>query len=850
MNLIFSIFFSFVILSSNFASRQLLEDYVNFENYKKERDHVYKIVYNYRNLDKKHRKKLLDEVHHKYHATGLALILHNVGMLRPGSLKEKVEMIPNAFFNQRKTDYFEDDVELKKEYEIDEPFAKFLEKIEKKYDHEKAHDDYYEKVVFSPEGKARKISMLMYLQETNKTDYLSNPQKAKEDKEFVSKFHSYSRPQMTHYSPEDRAQYDSYLNKYYRRIFKVFESKVKERSQEHHWHHEANKRANRSGKPRPHPPTYIANLKNLKESLPSLEQEAHNNLTSLVNSSKKSRSHHHHRRLLSFLELQSSSGLKLSSKTETLSQTLDSIGQCPIPMPPPDLDEQISEAKKNAETAVVDVEEDEAGSKTLQESIIMMIIKLIIAIVKMIIQIVISIIAGFLRQCIPPGPLTIFSCPEGAYWLENLYHPVQFDEKTFALWEKAKAFPFYYSNLLWNILKKRYTVITYYICGQGFFTLDCSILWPKCFEIAYIITNPPVMGNPLLIGLTLLDWLVLVPGDCPFCFLNCIQVMLQCDIPWEKISTCYGIFNLELPSSMGMDPSLAIFVGLSMAPPFCTYNPFILLLWILKPPPEIPDEFFPKEIPALKDFQKAVGSAIKGECKAGQSGWSQDEEGKYVQGDKEEEEEKKKQEAQDKKYARGGYYRRPDYTGPGSTATGSTSDSDDPYLRTTHPRVVPGHSYHVINWEKYLTDPDTVRTNDYLTSLQIGQGENVLSSSDISRITKDASSLALKIWNEKKENTNGPFLANWDEFKKGIIHEQLLAARTLSKAHPLQPTRIPISNEKKEQSHQAGEPGDSQKELQKVEEQGRNRYNLPEDGKDIQTVSGHFGDEGVEWSKM
>ncbi len=53
-----------------------------------------------------------------------------------------------------------------------------------------------------------------------------------------------------------------------------------------------------------------------------------------------------------------------------------------------------------------------------------------VGIIKMIILLIMSLITGFFRVCIPPGPLSMLSCPEATIFRDNLYHLLEFFEKT------------------------------------------------------------------------------------------------------------------------------------------------------------------------------------------------------------------------------------------------------------------------------------------------------------------------------------------------------------------------------------------------------------------------------------
>ena len=137
-------------------------------------------------------------------------------------------------------------------------------------------------------------------------------------------------------------------------------------------------------------------------------------------------------------------------------------------------------------------------------------------------NIITTVITALYRICIPPGPLAITTCPEGGANLVNLYHLMLFEEKTQLFIKKTTAFPEFYVNseISGNNLA------SYYICAQAYFTAECSALWPKCFELAWYISNPPYTTDPTLMSIAMIDWLALVPGDQPPCFEVCAQVIL------------------------------------------------------------------------------------------------------------------------------------------------------------------------------------------------------------------------------------------------------------------------------------------------------------------------------------
>ena len=104
----------------------------------------------------------------------------------------------------------------------------------------------------------------------------------------------------------------------------------------------------------------------------------------------------------------------------------------------------------------------------------------------------------------------------------------------------------------------------------------------------------------------LLDWLQILPGDAPPCFICCIQVLLQCmGMPFSEIPQCGGLYNLDTLLRALMDPALLIFLGLSMVPGLCNYVPFLINMWMIPPPVMPEEEKMMRKNPALKALLKA-----------------------------------------------------------------------------------------------------------------------------------------------------------------------------------------------------------------------------------------------------
>ena len=65
-------------------------------------------------------------------------------------------------------------------------------------------------------------------------------------------------------------------------------------------------------------------------------------------------------------------------------------------------------------------------------------------------------------------------------------------------------------------------IVRYYICGIALFTNICSQIWSGCDMLAFLFTNPPILGMPPTAALPPLHYNNILPGDKPFCFFSCI----------------------------------------------------------------------------------------------------------------------------------------------------------------------------------------------------------------------------------------------------------------------------------------------------------------------------------------
>lgn len=230
-------------------------------------------------------------------------------------------------------------------------------------------------------------------------------------------------------------------------------------------------------------------------------------------------------------------------------------------------------------------------------------LKMIIAIIKMIINAIVAIITGFFRIIVPPAILSFFSCPEASFKPVNLIHIINFDDKTEQLLQKIEAYPRFFETFA----PEDASTFSYYMCAQGLFTSECSALWPTFNILPFIFTQPPFIVIPFLFMFPLLDWLQLLPGDMPMCFLCCIQVLLQCKgIKLSQIPQCGGLYNLDTLLRALFDIALLVFLGQSMVPGLCSYNPFIINMWMIPPRLMSEEEKMMRKAPKLKALLKKV----------------------------------------------------------------------------------------------------------------------------------------------------------------------------------------------------------------------------------------------------
>jgi hypothetical protein len=118
---------------------------------------------------------------------------------------------------------------------------------------------------------------------------------------------------------------------------------------------------------------------------------------------------------------------------------------------------------------------------------VLMQIKSAIAMVMMVVRAVVAIITGFFRICIPPAILAIFTCPEGAFFPNNLVQLLEFMDKTDNFLQKIEGYPNFFENSGVQVKNK----LNYYLCAQALFTSECSGMWTRCQELSWIFTQPP-----------------------------------------------------------------------------------------------------------------------------------------------------------------------------------------------------------------------------------------------------------------------------------------------------------------------------------------------------------------------
>ena len=113
-----------------------------------------------------------------------------------------------------------------------------------------------------------------------------------------------------------------------------------------------------------------------------------------------------------------------------------------------------------------------------------------VAIIKAIVLTVLMIVGQIMHICVPPGPLTIESCPEAAASLINIYQLFQWEDKNSnfislcleIIGKQLEGFnPFYLlvKRRLFRLFFERYSVtrksqVLYYVCGAADFTTVCS----------------------------------------------------------------------------------------------------------------------------------------------------------------------------------------------------------------------------------------------------------------------------------------------------------------------------------------------------------------------------------------
>ena len=271
-----------------------------------------------------------------------------------------------------------------------------------------------------------------------------------------------------------------------------------------------------------------------------------------------------------------------------------------------DLASAVEQNNQEDSETQLDKKEVKMGKEAAQQSMQM---KMIIQLIKMVINAIVSIITGFFRIIVPPVILAWFSCPEASIFPENLINIINFDEKTDQLMQKIEAYPQFFESFAAEDASNQ----QYYMCAQGLFTSECSALWPGFNFITFLITQPPFIVIPFLLFMPVLDWLQILPGDMPMCFLCCIQVLLQCKgIKFSEIPQCGALYNLDTLLRAIFDLALLVFLGFSMVPGMCSYWPFIINMWMIPPRLMTEEDKMLRRAPKLK----ALLDQVKNEGKA------------------------------------------------------------------------------------------------------------------------------------------------------------------------------------------------------------------------------------------
>ena len=272
-----------------------------------------------------------------------------------------------------------------------------------------------------------------------------------------------------------------------------------------------------------------------------------------------------------------------------------------------DLASAVEQNNQEDSETQLDKKEVKNGKEAAQQSMQM---KMAIQLIKMVINAIVSIITGFFRIIVPPVILAWFSCPEASVFPENLINIMNFDEKTDQLMQKIEAYPQFFESFAPDDASNQ----QYYMCAQGLFTSECSALWPGFNFITFLITQPPFITIPFLLFMPVLDWLQILPGDMPMCFLCCVQVLLQCKgIKFSEIPQCGALYNLDTLLRAISDLALLVFLGFSMVPGMCSYWPFIINMWMIPPRLMTEEDKMLRRAPKLKallDQVKNEGNAL------------------------------------------------------------------------------------------------------------------------------------------------------------------------------------------------------------------------------------------------
>ena len=84
-----------------------------------------------------------------------------------------------------------------------------------------------------------------------------------------------------------------------------------------------------------------------------------------------------------------------------------------------------------------------------------------------------------------------------------------------------------------------------------------------------------------------------------------LNVLLQCKgVKFSEIPQCGGLYNLDTLMRAIFDLALLVFLGFSMVPGLCTYNPFLINMWMIPPMLMDEEEKMLRKTPKLRELLK------------------------------------------------------------------------------------------------------------------------------------------------------------------------------------------------------------------------------------------------------